>query len=666
MLRGPNADFAGPVDRVTGTEPTHDPRGPVTGGSGARPPVTVADVSDAVAAFRAYPNGGADGATQHLRVPPSWRASVSPAIAVLRWAALAYGLVFAAPMAFRGSATAIAATAVCTFVTTWRTVIPLHLGSRRPWQALEPFVDVAVVGVAVGLSGGWSSPYFFTLLVCVGVVALGWGVLRGGIGFVVACLALVVASLLEGNEVTELVVTQRDVAAIATVALGVALAAYARDRILDSDRRRSGLVDEVTHLSETNQLLEMLNVVARTLPDSLTLRDALERIRHQLIDTFDARVICLMTYDEGSEEWVPKLADGCALRPAYPRSDLPAPLRIALDEPGPATVPNRATIHRFDDLAAGDPRSTPAGSDTGVHPIVRTSRSGMYARLVARDQVIGVLGVEHPAPNRYDHHDEVLLSGLAEVVALTVDNARWFGRLRTLGAQEERIRIARDLHDRLGQWLTYVSMELERIVAQDSPGHDDLLRLQSDVQSALDELRETLRQLRSGVTDQKSLATVAQDVVNRFAERADVAASFTVVHPEDRAPVPVENELLRILQEALTNVDRHAHAEHVDVVWDVRGSAYELVVRDDGHGFDFAKGVRDSAFGLVGMRERADVIGARLVIDSSPAGGTTVRVFTGEARARTAPDRGRSADRSTTDGTSADGESKDNSKEVAS
>src|SRR5690606_26123777 len=164
-----------------------------------------------------------------------------------------------------------------------------------------------------------------------------------------------------------------------------------------------------------------------------------------------------------------------ALRPAYPRSDLPAPLGRALDHDG---------VIREGDL---DP-----GSEA-LRPIVRTSRSGLYVRLTARGQVIGVLGLEHPSQSRYDAHDAVLLSGLAEVLALTVDNARWFGRLRTLGAQEERIRIARDLHDRLGQWLTYVSMELERIVAEDDPATADLMRLQGDVQSALDELRETLR-----------------------------------------------------------------------------------------------------------------------------------------------------------------------------
>ena len=104
----------------------------------------------------------------------------------------------------------------------------------------------------------------------------------------------------------------------------------------------------------------------------------------------------------------------------------------------------------------------------------------------------------------------------------------------------------------------------------DGGGYDELNQLYADVQTALDELRETLRQLRTGVTEDKPLAVVGQELVDRFA-RTDRRGR--VVHggpPRRRLPVPVENELLRILQEALNNVDKHAKADHVDVVWDVR------------------------------------------------------------------------------------------------
>jgi signal transduction histidine kinase len=550
-----------------------------------------------------------DDATRRMDLPPALRAAVSPAISALRWGALGYGIVFSAPSAFRGSYAAVAATAVCLFVTTWRTIIPVRLGSDELVHELAPVLDLTVLGVAIGYDGGVQSPYLFCLLAALVVVAFGWGWLRGAAGLGVALAALVVGTAVGATSLVDQVDGQRDLAAILTLVLATAAAAYVRTRLVDAEGRRARLAGEVEHLSEANDLLTLLNTVARTLPSSLTLREALDRSREQIHGSFDARVICLLTYDDHAEDWVPKLADGCTLRPSYLRADLPAPLAEALAGSGALLVR---------DLT--DRQETPIGRGSG---------SGMYLRLEARGETIGLLGVEHPTIDHYDEHSLRLLEGLSEVLALTVDNARWFGRLRSLGAQEERVRIARDLHDRLGQWLTYISMELERILAAEPQRSEELDHLQGDVQAALDELRETLRQLRSGVTEDKPLAVVAHEMVNRFAERADVAATLTVVHPEDRLPVPVENELLRILQEALSNVDKHAKADHVDVVWDVRGGNFELVVHDDGRGFETARGVRDSAYGLVGMRERADVIGARLEIDSRPRHGTTIRVAAG-------------------------------------
>ncbi len=588
---------------------------PADGTAPARRSEDVPGVSEAVAAYRALPYGGMDDATRRIDLPPALRAAVSPAISALRWGALGYGLVFAAPAAFRGSYASVAATAVCLFVTTWRTVIPVRLGSDQPLHELAPLLDLVLLGVVIGYDGGVQSPYYFCLLAALVVVAFGWGWLRGFAGLGVALASLVVGTALGSTSLVDQVDGQRDLAAVITLLLATVAAAYVRTRLVDAEQRRAGLAGQVAHLAEANDLLTLLNTVARTLPNSLTLREALDRSREQMHASFDARVICLLTYDDHAEDWVPKLADGCSLRPAYLRGDLPAPLAEALAGSGALLV---------SDL-----------TDRQETPITRGSGSGMYLRLEARGETIGLLGVEHPTIGRYDEHTLRLLEGLSEVLALTVDNARWFGRLRSLGAQEERVRIARDLHDRLGQWLTYISMELERIVDSEPQRSDELTHLQGDVQAALDELRETLRQLRSGVTEDKPLSIVANETVNRFAERADVAATLTVVHPDDRLPVPVENELLRILQEALSNVDKHAKADHVDVVWDVRGGNFELVVRDDGRGFEMARGVRDSAYGLVGMRERADVIGARLEIDSRPDHGTTVRVAAGSDPGRT-------------------------------
>ena len=153
---------------------------------------------------------------------------------------------------------------------------------------------------------------------------------------------------------------------------------------------------------------------------------------------------------------------------------------------------------------------------------------------------------------------------------------------------------------------------------------------------AIDELRETLRQLRSGVTEDDSLADVATDMIRRLQDRSELTITLTVPHPEHRLTVPVENELLRILQEALANVEKHAHATSAAVHWDVDDAGRGvLTITDDGAGFDVASGVRETAYGLVGMREHADVIGARLKIESEMAVGTTVTVTAGATDERT-------------------------------
>lgn len=588
---------------------SHDPRSPKVGGADS------IRVDETVAALRALRYGAVDEATRSIALPPSVRASVSPTISALRWGAVGYGLVLSAPAAFEGSYGAVVTLAVCLFITTWRTIIPIRLGSDNPGERFAAYADVAVLAFATGFSGGLESPFIVTVMIALIVVAFGWGYWDGAIALLLGTGSMLGGVLLGTAKLSDQLNDQRDLTTCLTLILAVLTAAAVRGRLLESERRRVALLGEVESLSEANGLLTLVNSVARTLPTSLTLREALHTAQRQISDTFDARVVCLLTLDENADEWVPKLAEGCVLHPAYRTESLPEPLAAALRDGEPLLR---------SDLEEVDP----------ANRLSEQSASGIYVRLETRDTTIGVLGLEHPELAHFDERDIRVLVGLAEVLALTIDNARWFGRLRSLGAEEERIRLARDLHDRLGQWLTYIGFELERIMATDTARVEDLDRLHHDVQAALDELRETLRQLRSGVTETQPFSEVARDVVNRFGERSDLDARLVVVHPDRRLPVPVENELLRILQEALNNVAKHARAESVEVVWNVDGANFELTIADDGRGFETARGVRDSAYGLVGMRERADVVGAHLIIDSSPGGGTTIRVVAGIAPSR--------------------------------
>ena len=127
----------------------------------------------------------------------------------------------------------------------------------------------------------------------------------------------------------------------------------------------------------------------------------------------------------------------------------------------------------------------------------------------------------------------------------------------------------------------------------------------------------------------RPLGVLLGEVIDRIRKRSTLEIELT--SPDDRDLVlgeVVENELLRISQEALTNVEKHANASRVNVAWTIERGRGTLYIHDNGRGFDPAKGIRGNAYGLVGMRERAASVGAILEVRSSPNEGTTITVLT--------------------------------------
>jgi signal transduction histidine kinase len=220
-----------------------------------------------------------------------------------------------------------------------------------------------------------------------------------------------------------------------------------------------------------------------------------------------------------------------------------------------------------------------------------------------------------------------LLKGFVEPVALAIDNARWFSRLRTVGADEERTRIARDLHDRIGQSLAYMAFELDRIVTAQGEGTDigpALDQLRSDVRGVIREVRDTLYDLRTDVTDTQGMADTLETYAARVRDRSDLHIEL---HCDRNARLPLlqEREMWRIAQEALTNIERHSAATRARVLWRCNGEAAALEITDDGKGFPIGKAGRLDSYGLMGMRERASSIGATLEVVSEEGKGTRVR-----------------------------------------
>ncbi len=555
--------------------------------------------AETAAALR-WLRAGLSEETMRLELPPDIRSTISPIITALRWGALLYGMVSASTEANAGEISVVATLAIALYLTVWRTFRPLRLAWQELTDRILPILDGVVIGAAVGASGGFDSPFIYCLLVAVAVSAFGWGLRSGALTVVAALLAMGVVSVATGSPLNI-----NDVGGIAflIVLFGTsALVALLRDNLISRQSERVAMTGRLNMLTETNEMLGILNQVARTLPESMDMTEAVNATQRELAAQFRASTIGLVVRDEATQAWLPMIAEGCHFFESTPTKELPWPMQIALLE-----------------------MTTTVNTDTDGVFVNPGSTSGMYTALRTRGKVIGVLAVENTRLDDYDEREVRILDGLSSALALTIDNVRSFGRLRTIGADQERTRIARDLHDRLGQWLTYISMELEHIIGE-VPESNSLQALHGTVQTAIEELRETLRQLRTKVSDAESLAMVGKAMTERFTQRTGIATSFNITNPGESLRVNVENELLRILQESLNNVEKHAKPNQVDITYTVSDGRGELLIADDGKGFDTGGAIRDTSYGLMGMRERADVIGATLQIESKRGAGTTIKV----------------------------------------
>ncbi len=534
---------------------------------------------------------------------------VGAGIVTIRWLTVLVGLVFAAMRVNEGNLGLVATVAITVFITAYRSINPINLGTRFALaetdsdanQTASQFfsiADVIILSAAIGITDGFSNPFVGSVFAAIAVVAFGWGFIKGALAIVLGITTTTFVLYL--SEPLDLIEYAQQIGIVGGFFLAISIMpAVALKRILEVEGQGAQVAEQRDRLAETNNLLEVLNDLARTLPSSLDLADAVEATKQQLVETFAADRLAVLVYEEGT--WSPIVQEGFQIPPKVTHDSLPDVLRDAALHVG-VTINN----------------------DLGVYS--KRFGSGMYTRLIANNTETGFVAIEHNKPNFFTEADGELLNGMSDVLALTLANARSFNKLRTLAADEERTRIARDLHDRLGQYLTYISLEIERIKDDPKKRNEALSNLHTEVQRAISEFRETLLELRVAVSKERPLRLVLREVAERFQKRSKIKVRLAVESNDRRLPAPIENELLRITQEALTNIEKHADASEVHIRWSISDNTGVLLVSDNGRGFDPGKGIRGSAYGLVGMRERAAAIGAKIEITSEPGHGTNIVV----------------------------------------
>jgi signal transduction histidine kinase len=524
-----------------------------------------------------------------------------PLVAMVRWGTVLVGVVLTASDA-RRTAIEVVIAGLLVLHAGVRTVLPARWrGTTR--GATATLLETAACYGAIAATGWWSSPFVFTVIP--GLVEAGFA---GGFAWAVPLAAITSAAVTGPSFKNTDAVVRLATEGSAEFLLAAMVAGYGRRLFGEAEERTTTALDRLRGLTETNRLLQQLNALAQTLPASLDLRETVSETLGQIRALLRPDATAVFLWDASLTQWSVALAEGVRLPSVMEEASLPVPVRMA------AKVAQHQRGAIFVDLRADGPGLTPA------------ARVGIYAPLVARHSLVGVIAVESQTPDDLTHGDLELMSGVAEQAALAIDNALWFGRLRTVGAEEERTRIARDLHDRVAQALAYLAFELDRIVdlSTRQPVNVELDNLRHDVRRVVTEVRDTLYDLRTDVSDTQGLG----DIMEAFLDRVRLRSNLTIRFEQRaarRLAVPLERELWRIGQEAVTNVERHARASSLAVKWIVTPAEAVLEVRDDGRGFPLGTAGRMDSYGLLGMRERAGAIGATLEVDTAPGRGTTIR-----------------------------------------
>jgi two-component system, NarL family, sensor histidine kinase DevS len=366
--------------------------------------------------------------------------------------------------------------------------------------------------------------------------------------------------------------------------------------------------------------LEALHEVVRSIVQETELSDLLQLVCRRLRELIGAR-LALIALPEGDD-----------LRIAAADGDDDTSTRLAGERLARGRTKSGRVLERQQSARVDSLLDDPEVDQDETRRM--GARTGLYVPLVVRGRSIGVVAVHDKlGPDaRFSDADLRLAEIFAARAAVAVDLSERVARdtvRRVLEGQElERRRLARELHDETGQALTSILLGLKaiRAAATDAEAQRAEADLRTLVVQALQDVRNLAVELRPSALDDFGLAPALERLVHTFEERSGVQIALQASLGAERLPAEAETVLYRVVQEAITNVVKHAGADRVSVVVTRRDGGVSVVVEDDGLGFD-PEEVRTDALGLVGMRERLALLGGTLTIESTPASGTTLAVY---------------------------------------
>jgi len=206
---------------------------------------------------------------------------------------------------------------------------------------------------------------------------------------------------------------------------------------------------------------------------------------------------------------------------------------------------------------------------------------------------------------------------------------------RIIEAQEnERKRISRELHDEIGQGLTAIKFNLDRMEKDLPQPSSVVLERLGEAKSLSSQMLTSMRQLsmdlRPTMLDDVGLIPTLRWYIQNFSNRLNIHSSFQAIGFQEKLPSQIETALYRIIQEALNNIAKHSGAHRVEVHLERRDSLLSASITDDGGGFDLGKALRpestERGFGIIGMQERVSLLGGTMDIQTGPETGTFIYI----------------------------------------
>jgi signal transduction histidine kinase len=401
--------------------------------------------------------------------------------------------------------------------------------------------------------------------------------------------------------------TEEDEASIVILADWAAIA-------IDNARLYRAAEDRRLDLERAVRGLEVTTAIARAVGGETDIDRVLELIVKRARALVHARGLTIM------------LCEGDDLVVSATAGDLEESLRGQ-------RVPAAGTI-ADEVMRSGRPERVSGQSDRGKLATTRLGidlETALVVPLVFRSRTLGVLTAidRLDAGPQFNHDDEDLLLSFAASAATAVHTARSVGeerlRLAIEGSELERQRWARELHDETLQGLGSLQLLLSSALRQKDPDkRDEAVRSTLEhIGREIHNLRNLITELRPAELDELGLESALESLAHRREEQTGMKVSVDI-DLDDRLEPTAEATLYRLVQEALSNAAKHAQADRIDVRVTALPGAVELVVSDNGRGFDPSEST--SGFGLMGMRERVELARGTFDLESVPDSGTTLHV----------------------------------------